>query len=386
MNGNGENQTAATPPPGGALVVSYYPVQDEASGGRRRIGELLRALAPHVRMLQPVPLHPAVAGAAFPVDFGRRKIGINWGMFNLYWPANRRIARKCAAEWKPSVVISTSIWCHSAFDGMGLPRVLDAQNVDAAAVAERFGDGHPFTRRVRAAEARVVREVEKICCCSAVDAERFQRDYGVPSEKLVVVPNGVRLSADPVVLAPEAAELRARDAGKTILYFMGKMDYAPNVQAMEFITRELLPELERREPGRYVCWVSGGPALPPGVTHPALRYLGLVPAVLPWLAAADVALAPVETGGGTRLKVLEYLGAQKPMVATPKAVEGVNLRDGVDARLVSLPAFADAVQWMAGHRAEAAAIAAAGLETVRANYTWEASARRWRAALAPYGF
>ena len=160
---------------GGALVVSWYPVQDESSGGRRRVGELLRALAPRVGILQPAPAHPDFPGVGFPVDFGRRKLGINWGMFNFRWPPNRRLARRLAAEWKPSVIVSASIWCHAPFDGLGIPRVLDAQNVDAATIAERFGPRHPFTRLVAAAERRALAESELVFCCSDADAERFRR-------------------------------------------------------------------------------------------------------------------------------------------------------------------------------------------------------------------
>ena len=380
---------STTPSPSNALrtlVAAWYTVQDESSGGKRRVAELLRALAPQVRLLQPAPAHPDVAGAGFPVDFGRRKIGINWGMFNLYWPRNRRLARRLAAEWKPSVVVTTSIWCHSAFDGLGIPRVLDAQNVDAATIEERFGARHPFTRWVAAVERRVLAESDRVLCCSRTDADRFRETYGVPEEKLAVVPNGVSLSATPSSPSPEAAALRAQDAGKTILYFMGKSDYAPNAEALRYIADRLLPDLERLAPGRFVCWASGGgPGLPSGTGHPSLRWLGRVPEVPPWLAAADIAIAPVESGGGTRLKILEFLGAGKPLVATPKAAEGIDLVPGTEAELVPLEAFAETILRVSSNPVQAAAMGAAGRARMRAAYTWESIHARWRAELARYG-
>ena len=372
------------PATGGAMVVACYPVQAETFGGQRRIGELLRALTPRVRLLQPEPAHPGLPGAGFPADFGRRKRGVKWGMLNLYWPRNRKLARRLAADWKPSVIVTSSIWCHSAFDGLGIPRVLDAQNVDAATVAERFGARHPVTRMVAAAERRVLAESDMVFCCSGTDAFRFRRDYAVPADKLRVIPNGVTVE-DPPPCA-EATAQRERDAGKTVLYFMGKTDYAPNEEALRFIAGRLLPELERLAPGRCVCWVSGGgPGLPAGVEHPSLRWLGRVPEVPPWLAAADIAIAPVESGGGTRLKVLEFLGAGKPMVATPKAAEGVDLVPGTEAELVPLEAFAETILRLAAEPARAAAMGAAGREKMRRAYTWESIRARWRAELARYG-
>ena len=375
---------SSCPATGGALVVAWYPVQDEAFGGQRRIGELLRALAPRVRLLQPAPAHPGFPGAGFPADFGRRKRVINWGMANLYWPRNRKLARRLAAEWKPDVIVTTSIWCHSAFAGLGIPRVLDAQNVDAATIAERFGARHPFTRMVAAVERRVLEESELVFCCSGTDALRFRRDYAVPPEKLRVIPNGVTVTDPPP--SSEVAALRAQDAGKTVLYFMGKTDYAPNEEALRFIAGRLLPELEQLAPGRFVCWVSGGgPGLPAGVEHPSLHWLGRVPEVPPWLAAADIAIAPIESGGGTRLKILEFLGAGKPLVSTPKAAEGIDLVPGTEAELVPLESFAETILRLASDPARAAAMGAAGREKMRQAYTWESIRVQWRAELARFG-
>jgi glycosyltransferase involved in cell wall biosynthesis len=166
---------------------------------------------------------------------------------------------------------------------------------------------------------------------------------------------------------------------------MGKTDYAPNVDAMRWIASSLLPELDRRALGRFTCWICGpGPGLPAGAAHPSLRWLGRVPSVPPWLAAADIAIAPVESGGGTRLKILEFLGAGKPLVATPKAAEGIDLQSGTNAELVPLDCFADAVIRLANDPARASALANAGRAKMLSSYTWQSVHARWRSALAPF--
>jgi glycosyltransferase involved in cell wall biosynthesis len=50
---------------------------------------------------------------------------------------------------------------------------------------------------------------------------------------------------------------------------------------------------------------------------------GTVPDVRPYLAQAQVAVAPLLSGGGTRLKVLEALDAARPVVATQIGAEGL---------------------------------------------------------------
>lgn len=365
------------------LLTSYYTIQNTATGGKRRVDELVRALQPDVFLLQPAPAHPGFAGAGYPSDFGRHKRGVNWGMFNLYWPPNRRVARRVAAAQAPKVLLATSIWCHDSFAGLGIPRALDAQNVDGRAIAERYGLNHPFTHLVRAQERRVVRQVECLFCCSETDAEIFRCDYGVPDAKIRVAPNGVRPPRTSV-RDPAAERLAAERAGRCFLLFMGKLDYAPNEEALGFISKDFLPELERRMPGRFLCLVCGGPEMPAGVHHPALRFLGQVPDVTPWLELADVCLAPVFSGSGTRLKVLEYLSAGKPVVATAKAAEGLNTADGRELRLAEKPDFAAAVCGLVQDAAGARAMAERGRQLAQTGFSWERTADVWRAGLAPF--
>lgn len=365
------------------LVASYYTIQDLATGGKRRVHELVSALAPDVMLVQPDPPHPDFPVATFPVDFGRRKFLINWGIFNLKWPRNRRNARAAAQAISPSAIVLDSIWCHDAFSGLGIPRVLDAQNVDALAIRERFGKNHPFSKMVHACERRVVSEVDLVFCCSDIDAATMRELYGVDANKLVVAPNGARI-ADETAEDPAATRFRAIHRDKTVLLFMGKLDYAPNVEALEFVANRLLPALEKRHPGRFVCVVTGGPGLPPTVKHPAVVYAGRVPVVAPWIKMADICLAPVFSGSGTRLKILEYMGLGRPVVATAKAAEGLDVVDGRDVCLAERDGFADAVSALAAAPEKAAEIAARGQQLIKSNYTWDRTAHIWRTALASF--
>jgi glycosyltransferase involved in cell wall biosynthesis len=54
------------------------------------------------------------------------------------------------------------------------------------------------------------------------------------------------------------------------------------------------------------------------------------------IAAADVAVAPMLSGSGTNLKILEYLATGLPVVTTPIGAEGLPLTDGETA-LVTEP-------------------------------------------------
>ena len=64
-----------------------------------------------------------------------------------------------------------------------------------------------------------------------------------------------------------------------------------------------------------------------------VQILGFVPNIAEYIAVADVCIAPLQRGSGTRLKVLEYLAAGKPIVATYKAVEGLKVINGIHCLL-----------------------------------------------------
>jgi len=202
----------------------------------------------------------------------------------------------------------------------GAALVLDAPNVEG----ERFRSvGSRIWRAVDGYERVVARLADAVWAVSEEDRSRFLA-RGVPARKLQVVPNGVdprRHHPDAAARARVRAELGVDDATRLLLFF-GQLDYAPNRQALENLAREVLPRLDRCGVA-YVCAVAGkgGPARAP---HQAMRLLGRVGCIADYINAADAVLAPVTSGGGTRLKVLESVACGTPVVATGVGAEGID--------------------------------------------------------------
>jgi glycosyltransferase involved in cell wall biosynthesis len=359
-----------------ALVLSYWNLNAAAFGGGRRIEALLQVLNDRTLLCQPAPPHPRYETIPYRLDLGRRKRGINWGMFNFFWPGQAALVRRLINDHQPAVVVHTSMWTFFPLRHRSdLPQILDAHDVNAVAVGERCGAKHPFTRLVRAWEARVTRRVDHVFACSPGDREQFMAHYGLSAERVSVAPNGVD-TAELKSAAPIGAEWEPRLGGCRVLFFMGKLDYQPNRLALAFLNDECMPRLERLQPGRFKLLVCGGP-VPSGTFHPAILFAGRVPAIPPYLHRADICLAPIFTGSGTRLKILEYLAAGKPVVATPKAAEGLGSESGRDLLVADPATFADAVARLAGQAAEAQRLGENGRAFVRAHYDWSVSRREW---------
>jgi hypothetical protein len=108
--------------------------------------------------------------------------------------------------------------------------------------------------------------------------------------------------------------------------------------------------------------------------------------VRPHLARADLLVAPLAIGGGTRIKIVEALAAGTPVVATPLAAEGLPLEDGVHLDLaLGAEALAQRVLAALGNPAAARARAERGRRLVWERLAWPRLAdelvEHWRAAL-----
>jgi glycosyltransferase involved in cell wall biosynthesis len=104
-----------------------------------------------------------------------------------------------------------------------------------------------------------------------------------------------------------------------------------------------------------------------------VRFTGRVASTAEALAAAQVAVAPVRHGSGTRLKLLEYFAAGLPVVCTPKAAEGLEVEDGRHVRLAETPReIAVAVRGLHADPQACAELGAAARALVEARYDWRA--------------
>ena len=58
-------------------------------------------------------------------------------------------------------------------------------------------------------------------------------------------------------------------------------------------------------------------------SHPKIIFTGVVEDLPVYIQSADLCVCPLFSGGGTRLKLLEYMAAGKPIVSTQKGAEGI---------------------------------------------------------------
>jgi sugar transferase (PEP-CTERM/EpsH1 system associated) len=169
------------------------------------------------------------------------------------------------------------------------------------------------------------------------------------------------------------------DAGGEMakLVFTGVMSYGPNEDAVSFFSESILPVVQTRYPEAQF-WAVGkdpGPKLRARATA-HVHVTGGVPDVRPFVQSAAVFVCPLRYGTGVKNKLLAALAMRKPVVATSRSLEGLELRPDQDLLVADEPAeFAEQVVRLLENPELARRLAASGQAFVRDRYSWESSAR-----------
>jgi polysaccharide biosynthesis protein PslH len=193
---------------------------------------------------------------------------------------------------------------------------------------------------------------------------------------------------DAVPTGVDAAYFKSRGPAKPVadLVFVGSMDWAPNVDGIDWFHREILPLILRRKPDCTVAIVGRTP--PPAIQdiakhHPGVRITGTVPDVRPWLWGSKVSIVPLRIGGGTRLKIFESMAAGVPVISTTIGAEGLGARDGETIRIAdSAEDFAAACIDLLDDAAERERLSTRALQMVTERYSWDAVAQAFEKLLA----
>ena len=158
---------------------------------------------------------------------------------------------------------------------------------------------------------------------------------------------------------------------RLLIVFTGQMDYRPNIDAVTWFARDILPLIRRHRPAHFAIV---GRAPTPAVQALAgdhVTVTGAVDDVRGWLAAADVCVAPLKLARGIQNKVLEAMAMARPVVASAAAAEGI---DHADTLRVADTAqdFADQVIALLDAPDAAAALGADARAQVIRRYGWDA--------------
>ncbi|MBS1878047.1 MAG: glycosyltransferase [Actinobacteria bacterium] len=195
-----------------------------------------------------------------------------------------------------------------------------------------------------------------------------------------------RLRVNPFGLVLPASLPAAEEGDDTVL-FVGNFTHPPNRDAALWLANEIMPLLRPRCRAR--LRIVG--TLPPpeilALHADDVEVFADAPDLDPHFAAAAVVLAPIRTGGGMRMKVLEAIARRKAVVTTPLGAEGFNVFSPEPPLAIAADAegIAAATAALLGDRERRQALAARARDYAETNFAPAPWATRLEAIYAEAG-
>jgi sugar transferase (PEP-CTERM/EpsH1 system associated) len=170
---------------------------------------------------------------------------------------------------------------------------------------------------------------------SQPEAELFRHLAPASAHKTGFFNNGV----DADYFSPAQQFANPYPSDEAVMVFTGAMDYWPNIDAVQWFARDILPAIRRQNPAAtfYIVGAKPTSAVQELARLPGVRVTGTVPDVRPYLTHARLAVAPLRIARGIQNKVLEAMAMGKPVLVSPQALEGIDAIPGRDLLLADSP-------------------------------------------------
>ncbi len=256
-----------------------------------------------------------------------------------------------------------------------VPAVLVNHNIE--------GELNPFwpTRRWSAPEMAVWLAFGKLSRRNARRIELrnrlgFAAKFFISEQDAAKVDGSCPRRVIPLPAIPSPGERRFR-ADRLIMLWLGGFDWPPNDEAARWFLERVWPRLEGSEVPLEVHFVGRRPSEELHRHHDGTRvfFHGYQPDADAWRARADVLVAPLLTGSGVRVKVVEAMAAGLPVVSTSKGCEGLPVRPGVELIVADDPdVYARGLLELAASPARRAELSKAGKEYVARHHAPERAA------------
>ncbi|MGB9372356.1 MAG: glycosyltransferase [Halobacteriota archaeon] len=258
------------------------------------------------------------------------------------------------------------------------PIIYSSHNVESNFASEVLSQVTTFSQLERKIIPPYLTVVEKlatrhlvyhIIAVSEADKDLFCSKYHLDRNKVTVIPSGCEL----LHLLDLQAKERLREqmgfgADDVIVVFHGSYGHPPNKDAIDKITTYIAPMCENDGSLVFALYGTGVPKF----ERANVRSFGFVKDLHHSISIADIAVVPVTSGGGTKLKIFDYMNAGLPIITTRKGIEGINAKDREQVIIAdSINEIVDAIGYLVRNKQERERLGLSARRLVENEYNWD---------------
>lgn len=269
------------------------------------------------------------------------------------------------------------VLCESIFVAPYLPSirrlskakiVLRSHNLEFS-IWHRLAKSHPqglkkaylkiLTRQLKDYEVKLLSEIDGLVAINSDELKHYRR-LGFTG-KGVTIPFGIEPDLYPA--ANGQAELNS-------VFHLGSMDWKPNEEGIDWFLHQVWPIVHSKNPK--LTFYLAGRRMPKWLNLIEIKgvsIVGEVPDAKAFIASKNIMIIPLMSGGGMRVKLIEALALEKPVVSTPLGAKGVAVANDKTIKLATKPKdFAEAILSLAADADNARRMAQEGRELIVAKY------------------
>lgn len=208
-------------------------------------------------------------------------------------------------------------------------------------------------------------------CITVSDLDRKALEAICPDGKFVTIPNGVDI---------EHFKCRKTKVIPNSLVWVGGMRSFYNRDAVNYFLDEIIPLIQCEIPDVKVTFVGSSP--PKGLLeiskrNPQIKFTGFVEDIRPYVEEAAVYIAPIRSGSGTKLKILNALSLSKAVVTTSIGAEGIEVSPNENIFIADNPEdFAQTTIELLKNPDMAEFAGKEGRKLIEEKYDWETICRK----------
>lgn len=213
-------------------------------------------------------------------------------------------------------------------------------------------------------EIQKMKEADYVTAISESDVEIYRR---------YLPEKGYFLNTAGAYLQPEPSAPR----DPSMILAVSNWHWQPNIDGLKWFLNEIWPGIEKKHPSLQLHIAGDGlsDSFKQQFDSNSIHYLGFVDGIDALRLKASVFIAPLLSGSGMKLKILEALAAGLPTITTRFGAEGISMVDNVHyLHADTAEDFWQAFERLLESKSLRKTLSQNGRDLIRDQYTWEQKA------------